>query len=144
MCHPLWSPGCTRNCRLTRSCTTVRGVINILVDQPSYHGKGNSAQPCVHIQSSWKVNRRHWTRTAHACTYMAWNVLIALCLFSTQVLSDANCRSREAPPATDRWVPSMCTLLSGAQTSMSTSKELLLPSSVPKNKKRIIQFIRIQ
>ena len=51
MCYHLWSPGCSRNCRLTRSCATVRGVINILVDQATYHGKGNSAQPCVPIRS---------------------------------------------------------------------------------------------
>ena len=38
---------------LTRTCTTVRGVDSILVDKIApQHGKGNSAQPCVHIQSS--------------------------------------------------------------------------------------------
>ena len=53
MCYHLWSPGCSRNC-----IATVRGVVSILVDQIApQHGKGNSAQPCVHIQSSPEGHR---------------------------------------------------------------------------------------
>ena len=43
---------------LSRPCTTVRGVVSILVYQIApQHGKGNSAQPCVHILSSPEGHR---------------------------------------------------------------------------------------
>ena len=43
---------------LSRPCTTVRGVVSILVSQIApQHGKGNSAQPCVHVLSSPENHR---------------------------------------------------------------------------------------
>ena len=48
---------------LIQPCTPVHGVHNILVDHPaSWHGKGNSAQPCGYIMLSPKSIQEKRTR----------------------------------------------------------------------------------